>query len=98
MALGAVGQARVSPQVFVYTTHFVADEMRFESIDDLRGYLLGAPNDFYGLFIGDCAAKDRVQELNRMMLEVIAVRAARRNQTGMPIDFGIGSPPECPWR
>jgi hypothetical protein len=97
VALGAAGQARLTPQVYVYATHFVADQMRFESIEELRTYLLDASNDFFSLRIQVCAAKDRVQELSRMMQEVIAARAARRNQSGMPYNFGVGSPPECPW-
>ena len=78
-------------------TYFVADEMPFESLGELRTYLLTASNDFFNIWIGDCAAKDRVEELMRMMTEVIAERAARTKKSPSIYQFGIGAPPECPW-
>jgi len=85
-----------SREVQLYVTHFEADGMRFESLEDLRTYLLSAPNDFFALTIRDCAASDRVQELMRIMLEVLSKRFVGR---GAPqaYEFGVSSPPQCPW-
>ena len=79
LVFGAVAQPTATPEVLLYSTYFVADGMPFESIEELRTYLLVAKNDFFNLGIRDCAAKDRVEELRRMMTEVISERAARRN-------------------
>jgi hypothetical protein len=70
--------------------------MRFDSMEGLRTYLLSAPNDFFGLMIRDCAATDRVQELARMMQEVLHDRFVSRGEQG-PYQFGVSSPPQCPW-
>jgi len=66
--------------VLLFVTYFEVDGMRFESIEDLRTYLLSASSDFMNLDIRDCAARDRVQQLMRVMQEVISDRFARRNQ------------------
>lgn len=87
-------QSRPSPQVFVYSTYFEADGMRFDSIEELRNYLLNAPNDFYLIFIRDCAVKGREQELGNVIFGVLAERRARRGAEG-PVNLGIGSIP-CP--
>ena len=84
-----------TPQVLVYSTHFVADEMQFQSVEELRTYLLDASHEFYNIGVRDCAAKDRVEELARVMTEVIAERAARRNQDVFVYQFGIGWPEGC---
>ena len=82
--------------VLLYSTHFEADATRFELMEDLRTYLLAASNDFFNVAIRDCAASDRVLELTRVMGEVISERFARRGEDG-PYEFGVNSPPECPW-
>lgn len=92
---GALAQG--TPRVLLFPTYYVADGMPFESIDALRTYLLTATNDFYALSIRDCAASGRVEELSRVMMEVIGERAARKGQSQMPINFGVDSPPGCPW-
>jgi hypothetical protein len=85
-----------SREVLLYVTHFEADGMRFESMEELRTYLLSAPNDFLGLTIRDCAARDRVQELVRIMKEVLSQRFVGRAEQ-RPYEFGVSSPPQCPW-
>ena len=95
---GALAQEKPTPEVLIYSTYFVADGMRFGSIQELRAYLLAATNEFAELSLRDCAAKDLVEEVERMMNEVITERAARRNQPHYNYIFGIGSPPECPWK
>jgi hypothetical protein len=81
-------------QVFVYSTYFEADGMRFESIEALRDYLASAPNDFYNIFIGDCAAKGREEELTRVIFGVLFERLKRRGEE-RPVDLGVGTIP-CP--
>ena len=83
--------------VLLYSTHFEADGMRFEAMQDLRAYLLAAPNDFFNMAIRDCAARDRALEARaRVMGEVISERFASRGQQ-TPYNFGVSSPPGCPW-
>ena len=94
---GAVAQPKGTSEVLLYSTYFVADGMPFGSIEELRTYLLGATHDFFNLAIRDCAAKDRVKEVERMMQEVISERTARRHQAPFPYAFGFGSPPDCPY-
>lgn len=86
---GAIGQTP-TPMVYVYATRFEADGMRFESIDELRTYLLNAPNEIYGVFVRDCAAKGREQEVLKVVIEV----AAQRGKDG-PVNFSVGSV-HCP--
>ena len=95
IALGALGQQGGTPQVYVYATYFMADGRTFGSIEELRNYLLAAPNDFFSIFIADCAGKDHVEELQRMMTKVISERAKQRNQDNFVYQFGVGSPPGC---
>ena len=83
--------------VMLFSTHFEVDGMRFESTEDLRTYLLAASNDFLNIAIQDCAASDRVRELWRVMAEVISERFARRKEENKFYEFGISSPPACPW-
>jgi hypothetical protein len=83
--------------VMLFETHFEVDGMRFESTEDLRTYLLGASNDFLNIEIKDCAASDRVRELWRVMAGVISERFARRKEENKFYEFGIASPPACPW-
>jgi hypothetical protein len=68
--------------------------MPFESIAELRVYLLNASNDFFSIAVRDCAAKGRVEELSRMMTEVIGKRAQRSNRE-FAYQFGVGWPPGC---
>src|SRR5262245_9253660 len=75
-------QPKTPPDVLVYATYFEANGIRFESIDELRKYLLNAPNDFYGFLIRDCAAKGREQELKNVVWGVLAERFARRGEDG----------------
>src|SRR5688572_26719552 len=81
--------------VRLYPTHFEADGVRFESIDELRAYLLAAPNDFFNIDLRDCAAKDRVPELWGVMHEVLGERTARSGKTPMPYDAGTSWPAGC---
>jgi hypothetical protein len=81
-------------QVIVYATYFEADGMRFESIEALRDYLVIAPNDFYNIFIHDCAAKEREDELTRVIFGVLSERFKRRGET-RPVNLGVGTAP-CP--
>ena len=83
-----------SPEVIVYSQYFEADGMRFESVEELREYLLSAPRDFYGVFFRDCAAKGREQELMKVISEVLFKRRAQREERG-PVELGSGSVP-CP--
>jgi hypothetical protein len=80
--------------VYVYSTYFEANGMRFESLEELRMYLSNAPNDFYNIFIRDCAVKGREQELQNVIFGVLAERRAQRGEEG-PVQLGIGSIP-CP--
>ena len=75
--------------------HFVADGMPFESMEELRTYLLAASNNGFKLSTRDCAANDQ-RELMRVMKEVISERAARRNQRQLLYQCRFGSPAECP--
>src|SRR5436189_2026640 len=83
---GLAQQGRIS-EVLVYSTYFEADGTRFESIEDLREYLLGAPNDFLGISIRDCAAKSRERELMKVITDVLFMRRAQRGEAG-PVEVG----------
>ena len=78
----------------VYSTYFEADGTRFESIEDLREYLLRAPNDFFGISIRDCAARGQEQELMKVITDVLFMRRAQRGET-RPVEVGEMSIP-CP--
>ena len=74
--------------------YFEADGMRFGSLEELRKYLSNAPNDFYSIFIRDCAAKGREQELKNAIFGVLLERRTRRGEEG-PVNLRFGSIP-CP--
>jgi hypothetical protein len=73
----------------VYSTYFEAGGMRFESIEELRDYLLNAPSDFYNIFFRDCAVKDREEELKNAIFGVLFERLAARGET-RPVQLGVG--------
>jgi hypothetical protein len=81
--------------VIIYRSHVEADGMRFESIEELREYLLRAPNDFFGVFVRECEATSRQSEVMRVVVEVLNERMAARGQRGVPVQLGMGSVP-CP--
>ena len=60
--------------VIVHAAYFEADGMRFESIEQLRTYLLGASHDFRGVTFIGCDAAARGDEVSRMMGEVARKR------------------------
>ena len=90
----AIAQPRSSSQVLVFSTHFEANGMRFESLEELRDYLLDAPKDFYSILIRDCAVKGREREIRNVVFGALVERRARRGEDG-PAFLGVGSIP-CP--
>jgi len=94
LASGGLAQQARSSDVLVYSTYVEANGTQFESIEDLREYLLRAPNDFFGISIRDCAAKGRKQELMKVITDVLLTRRALRGETG-PVEVGVASIP-CP--
>ena len=90
----SVAEPSSAPEVIVYSQYFEADGMRFESVEELREYLLNAPRDFFGVFFRDCAAKGREQELMKLISEVLFKRRAQRGERGS-VELGSGSVP-CP--
>ena len=60
--------------IIVHAMYLEADGMRFESIEQLRTYLLGASHDFRHITFDGCAAMARGDEVSRMMGEVARKR------------------------
>jgi len=74
-----------SKEVFVYSTYLELDGMHFESIEQLRTFLLGQSSqsdDFLAISLQDCVADARIEEVTRMMAEVFKERRG-----GPPVTF-----------
>jgi hypothetical protein len=93
LLLGADHSLAEDRKVSIYVSHLEADGMRFESVEQLREYLLRAPNDFFGVFVEECEAKSRQSEVMRVVVEVLNQRLKARGQRGVPVNLGIGSVP-----
>ncbi len=95
LLLGANNLLAQDTVVSIYVNHLEANGMRFESVEELRQYLLSADNDFFGVFVGECGAQSRQPEVMRVVTEVLGRRLAARGQSGIPVNMEVASVP-CP--
>ena len=73
--------AQAQRLVDVYVTHVETDGTRWDSLEEMRSYLLTSPRVYFGVYIRECAAKKREVEVMTIVLDVL-----RKRLGGIPIN------------
>ena len=76
-------------RIEIYVDRLEVAGMHFETMKQLREYLLTAPTDVSAIGVSDCVTPERIGEVQRVVIEVLSERIAARGgqRSFVAIDF-----------